>query len=453
VLLPLRLLHMYSQIAASQRALLIMQAYLIGIPIWWVLGIDFLAPHCFALLLLFVNANVHRRFTSVDLALTGVIITLAVSAYVVGFLLSSNTTRFVAALYNLSLWGVGLIFIQQVRHQLVQGEASRNALLHAGYCMFVIFVIVAVSTVGLAYTVHRFSLVVPSVFGVLGGNAVPDGAVLVKQATNLVFARPDWGLPGVPMPRLTIYGPYPAATGAIAAVGGTIALLYLHTVQRARAATIYAFESLIVLMLAFTLTRSILAGWLAGWVIANLAFGTAFRRIAGCGALIAALLFASFVDLSDAAQYREYSSESRFANYVRAINDTLAESPVLGLGVKPREVGNHIAIGSHSTAVSSFTKGGTLGFLIVFIFLVLIPLFRWMILLCLGNGSERYRLEDCRPNLRILLNVQIAIWVWLCFEDIDAPATAATLIFVAYSFVEVATRRTVQERPIQVWAI
>ena len=131
------------------------------------------------------------------------------------------------------------------------------------------------------------------------------------------------------MPRLTIYGPYPTATGAIAAVGGTIALLYLQTVRRAPAVTIYAFEGLIVLMLALTLTRSI-SGRLAGWVVANLAFGTSFRRIAGCGAVLAALLFASFVDLSDAAQYREYSSESRFANYVRALNDTLAESPRLG---------------------------------------------------------------------------------------------------------------------------
>jgi hypothetical protein len=30
----------------------------------------------------------------------------------------------------------------------------------------------------------------------------------------------------------------------------------------------------------------------------------------------------------------------------------------------------------------------------------------------------------------------VAIWVWLFFEDIDAPATAAMLIFVAFAFIE-----------------
>ena len=437
---------------ASQRGSLIIQLYIIGIPLWWMLGIDFIAPQCLAVLLILANANAHRQFTLADFVLMAIIGSLAISAYVVGFLFSNYTMRFVAALYNLSLWVVGLIVIQQVRHQLEQGEASRNALLRAGYWMFVVFVAVALTTVGLAYVIHRFSLVLPSVFGLLVGTAVPDEAVIVKQATKLVFARPDWGLPGIPMPRLTIYGPYPTATGAIAAVGGTIALLYLQTVRRAPAVTIYAFEGLIVLMLAFTLTRSILAGWLAGWVIANLAFGTAFRRIAGCGALIAALLFASFVDLSDATQYREYSSESRFRNYVRAFTDTLAESPVLGLGVKPREEGNHIAIGSHSTAVSSFTKGGALGFSLVFIYLVLFPLFRWVPLIVLGRRNEWDYPRHWRSELRILLNLQIAIWVWLCFEDIDAPGTAATLIFMAFCFIEVATRRTARESRMQAWA-
>ena len=355
--------------SASQRALQIIQIYLIGVPLWWVLGVDFIAPQCLAVLLVLVNADAHRQFSPSDLALTASIICLGISAYIVGFLFSNYQMRFIAALYNLSLWIVGLVIVQQIRCQLDLGELHLKAILRAGYWMFIVFVAVALSTVGFAYAVHRFSLVLPSVFGFFFGSSVPDGAVIVKQATNLVFARPDWGLPGVPMPRLTIYGPYPTATGAIAAVGGTIALLYLQTVRRAPAVTIYAFEGLIVLMLALTLTRSILGGWLAGWVIANLAFGTSFRRIAGCGAVLAALLFASFVDLSDAAQYREYSSESRFANYVRALNDTLAESPVLGLGVKPREEGNHIAIGSHSTLVSSFTKGGILGFMLIMTYL------------------------------------------------------------------------------------
>jgi len=35
--------------------------------------------------------------------------------------------------------------------------------------------------------------------------------------------------------------------------------------------------------------------------------------------------------------------------------------------------------------------------------------------------------------MRILFDLQVAIWVWLCFEDIDAPATAAMHIFLAFA--------------------
>ena len=57
-----------------------------------------------------------------------------------------------------------------------------------------------------------------------------------------------------------------------------------------------------------------------------------------------------------------------------------------------------------------------------------------------------------RAELRILLNLQVAIWVWLCFEDIDAPGTAATLIFLAFAFVEAATRVTRREGTARAWA-
>src|SRR3546814_11831433 len=58
-------------------------------------------------------------------------------------------------------------------------------------------------------------------------------------------------------------------------------------------------------------------------------------------------------------------TESRFANYDRTVGRTLDHNPILGLGVKPREQDNHIAVGSHSTFVSAFTKSGTLGLSLV----------------------------------------------------------------------------------------
>ena len=425
--------------------------YILGLPLWWALGVDFIMPHCLVGVLLLLSARPHAESTLGDHVLLCIIVTLGVSAYVGGFLIAGENMRFVAALYNLSLWICGFLIVQQVRHLLERGPANRAALLRAGCWGFALFTIVASGAFVLGYVLHEFLLVVPSVFGMTLGKAVPPGAALLEQSTRLVFARPDWGLPGVPMPRVTVYGPYPTATGAIAAVLGTLALLYLQSVRRAPELAILAVEGLIVLLLAFTLTRSILGGWIAGAIVANLVFGTAYRRVAASAALAAAILVAALGDSSSAVGYREYSSESRFANYARAFNETVSTNPVLGLGIKPREEGNHIPIGSHSTVVSSFTKGGTLAFSLVFTYLVLMPTFRWLAV----SGAVRKAGDDpvaarrSPAELRTLLNLQIALWVWLCFEDIDAPATAATLIFLSLAFIEAATRPRRLLRPDQ----
>jgi hypothetical protein len=232
------------------------------------------------------------------------------------------------------------------------------------------------------------------------------------------------------MPRIVIYGPYPNATAAITAVLGTLALLYLCRRNRHHGVLIAAGEALIFFTLVITLSRSILAGWLVGSVAANLVFGTAYRRVVCSFALGVAALFAMHANVSNLGEYREYSTESRVNNYVRAIEKTILTHPVLGLGIKPREEGNHIAVGSHSTFVSSLTKGGALGVSLVFIYLVVLPAIRWI---ALGATQS---LRSSRAEMRILFTLQVTIWAWLCFEDIDAPATAAMLIFLAFGFFE-----------------
>src|SRR3546814_3451938 len=75
-----------------------------------------------------------------------------------------------------------------------------------------------------AYALGDASLEVRSLFGMTSGNLVPTSAALIKESTVIEFTRPDWGLPGVAMPRIVIYGPYPTATAAVTAVLGTLAL-------------------------------------------------------------------------------------------------------------------------------------------------------------------------------------------------------------------------------------
>jgi hypothetical protein len=412
-----------------ERSRLLLQAYLVGLPLWWMLGVDFAMPLLLALALLLASPEPHRRFTLSDHLLAGIIAVLGAAAYVNGFLLSQATMRFLASIYNLSIWFCGLVLLQQARY-LIGDDTSRRALLRTAFWSFLLMTLFVWGSFAAAYAVHHFALQAPSLFGLFFGHAIPEGAPLIKQSTTLVFTRPDWGLPGVPMPRVVVYGPYPTATAAAAAVLGTFALLHLYTYDRISTLRVVALEGLIFCTLAATLTRSILAGWVLGAIVGNLIFGSPWRRILACGALAAALLGAAAANLSGAVQYREYSSESRFANYVHALDQTLLSHPVLGLGVKPREEGNHIAVGSHSTFVSSFTKGGALALSLVVAYLVLIPGLRWLN----AAASLAVRPARRRAELRVLFTLQVALWVWICFEDIDAPASAAMLIFMAFAF-------------------
>src|SRR3546814_8333080 len=100
------------------------------------------------------------------------------------------------------------------------------------------------------------------------GNLIPTSAVLIKESTVIEFTRPDWGLPGVAMPRIVIYGPYPTATAAVTAVLGTLTLLHLQGRERSPALAFFALEGLVFLTLAITLTRSLVAGWLLGAIAA-----------------------------------------------------------------------------------------------------------------------------------------------------------------------------------------
>lgn len=419
------------------RPRLLITIYVAALPLWWILGVDFAMPLLLASALFCISPATHRHFTASDHLLVAVIVAMGSAAYLNGFLIGQHTLRFAAALYNLSIWICGLIVLQQARGILLHGSAGREVVLRAGFAAFLIFAAVAWGSFIAAYALGETALEVPSLFGMTAGNMVPTSAALIKQSTVVVFTRPDWGLPGVEMPRIVVYGPYPTATAAVTAVLGTLALLHLQRRGRHPALAFIAIEALIFLTLAITLTRSILAGWLLGAIVAALIFGTVWRRILAVGALAVTIPLSFYVDLSGAVDYRGYSTESRFENYDRAVSRTLDRNPILGLGVKPREQDNHIAVGSHSTFVSSFTKSGTLGLSLVMAYLVLLPAYRW--LGAIVGASRRSTVE--MAELRILFNLQVALWVWLCFEDLDAPATAAMLIFLAFALIEVTLRR------------
>lgn len=411
---------------------LLIRTFVLGLPVWWALGMDWLASPVFALCLILCSLETYTRFRATDYLVFAMMLGLAISAYINGLIGAQEPTRFLAAYYNLTVFIASFVLMLAVRRQL-EVDPDALSLLKAGTISFVgLFVVVWICVV-FAFATRQFTIEFPSVFGLVVGHHVPDSAPLIRDSTVLTFSRPDWGLSGFPTPRIALYGPYPTAAAATVAVLGTMTLLYVQRRGRARDILIPLLELMILMTIATTLTRSILGGWLIGAVTANLVFGTAIRRILAAGVILLGIVLAPNIQhASHAVEYRSYSTESRFENYFYAAEQTFRKNAAFGLGIKPREEENHIAVGSHSTFVSFFTKGGALVLSIAVIYFLLIPMFRWFVVIKSGVPPR----GTTRAELRILLNLQIAIWIWLFFEDIDAPANASALIFLSFAFIE-----------------
>jgi hypothetical protein len=432
--------HARGRVNSVQVVRVLLCTFVLGLPVWWMLGVTFLIPVVLAGTLVLLRPSAHRHFTISDAALAGIVFVFVLSAYVNGFLLSEEPLRFVAALYNATVLACGLIIIQQLRALLLESASARSSLLRAGFWGFLILSALAWGSFGFAYAIRQFDLQMPSLFGAAFGNQIPESAALITQSTTMVFTKSDWGLPGIPMPRIAIYGPYPNATAAAIAARGAMALLHLHAKRKSSHSgfRIVAMEVLIVATLTIALSRATLAGWVVGALTANLVFGTTWRRIASLCAVACVIFVALFSNVGEVESYRQYSTESRFDNYLRAGEATMRQNPILGLGIKPREEISHIALGSHSTFVSTFTKGGVVGLGLVIAYLLVFPAIRWLklALAMLGPNSRP------RDELRVLFTLQMTVWAWLVFEDLDAPATVAMLIFIGFALIESLSWRT-----------
>jgi hypothetical protein len=416
----------------DSRSTTILLIFVAGLPIWWALGLDFLTPAALAVLLVLANLAPHRDVRPTDMVLLGIIALFTLSAVINGFFAEWQPLRVWAALYNISILTAGLIVLQHSRAAL-RTPAGLPQFLKTAAFAFVVFALVAWSVAIVAYASGQLDRNVPTLLGAfVGKGTLASAAPLIERSAQMGLTRPDWGIPGTPIARVYIYGPYPSATAVIAAVLGASTLLF---VRRSPARSLGGVVQLLVVgTLLLTLTRTVVVGWLAGLAIANLVFGSPLRRMLAIVAVSVGVLLAVQSDTGSVNSYRPPTG--RFVNYERAVRETLEASPIIGKGFKAREEGNHIAIGSHSTLVSAFTKGGIVGLALVALFFFVVPALRWV---GIAAAPPRTAWPD-KADLRILLTLQVTLWSWLCFEDIDAPAMAAMLIFISLGLIEVATR-------------
>ena len=140
----------------ARKAIGYIQWFLWGIPVFWLLGVDFLTVQVLTLVLVLFVPAAHRRSTISDHTLAAIALVLGASAYVNGFLLAEESQRFVAALYNLSFWVCGFVIVQQVRHALRLDPHCWTLLLRTGFWAFMIFALVAGGVFAFAYLTLHF---------------------------------------------------------------------------------------------------------------------------------------------------------------------------------------------------------------------------------------------------------------------------------------------------------
>jgi hypothetical protein len=391
-----------------------------------------MTPMVMATILVLVDLGPHRDGRPTDILFLCIIAVFTISAVINGFFSEWQPVRVWAALYNVAILTSGLIVLQHARVAFV-APAGLQKLLKTAAIAFGLFALVAWSVAIAAYTSGHLDWHVPTLVGAfVGKGALGTTAPLIERSLQMGLARSDWGIPGIPIPRIYIYGPYPAAAAVIAAILGAATLLF---VRRSSARSLGAMVHLLVLATIFlTLTRSVVIGWLAGAAIANLVFGSPARRVAVIAAMSLGLAFYVQTNSESINTYRPPTG--RFENYDRAVRETWETSPIIGKGLKAREENNHIAVGSHSTLVSAFTKGGVVGLGVVALYFFVVPMFRWIGV----AASPAWQGWPDKADLRTLLTLQVTLWSWLCFEDIDAPAMAAMLVFISLALIEVATR-------------
>lgn len=257
--------------------------------------------------------------------------------------------------------------------------------------------------------------------------------------SEAVFSVIDWTTAG-PEPRVIGFGIY-ATEGALlflllGLLGG------IDAVRRGRTGLWLAIEAALVIGLVLMASRTTLLAYLVSVPLLFVLWRGRLARLAivalpvvAVGGVIAAFYGGDAVSAFIAAQNesRLGSSGTRFLSYTTAIHMVLDENLLTGLGIKPRDdTVLLIPIGSHSSPISIFTKGGLVALLVLAsIYAVLLygivraQLVAW--LAPIGSLSRRARFELLQLSRAVLV-----ILVWWLTEDFDVPLHEAGLAGLAF---------------------
>ncbi len=419
----------------SCRPWRILELFLVLVPLWWLLGFSPFIYHL-AALFYFICVLLQKKGRLL-LPKEALLLFLTIFAYSASLLINSpfrEPSRVLGSLFNLSLWVMGWMVLVSVYNDETEEEKLFSYfswfILISGFLALFSFVIF----------MKRPSLILPSLLKKL--LPLVGSYPILNDLTSIKFFYLDYFF-SFRFPRLVLFSPYPNAFAALLLLSFPPAL-YLHY-RQGQIKRFAAISASFILCLLLSLSRmSVLAFAIA--LSAAVYLFTARRKSKTYWAFVFAVLFAAtlvftallpFIERS-LFEVRINSFQVRSNAYREALRYIIS-SPVLGIGVKPRQALLPVPVGSHSTYIGLLLKSGILGTIPFIAFLVIL-------LVKLTRGAMETDASHDRLKVLALFTSLLSMVMWMGLEDIDAPTLVAFLFFLLAGLALKCTARLEKKR-------
>lgn len=336
--------------------------------------------------------------------------------YVNVFLYEINVIRFtdvdiIPTLFNILIVSCMAIYITICLYN----DYNYVTLLIDKKFFFIVFLALLLTYFFVIFNGPPYDLTFSSVIGLFIN--IESGNILGSIDTTDFF-RHDWL--NVALPRLTILERYPAATSLI-----MVAYASAILAQSKKLSEKIIFEIILICFVISSITRSIWLGYILATIICSMLSQIQKTKVVLLCMIslmiILALEFSPYDVIRSSGSFRTGSTESRIELYRRAlIVDNISEF-VFGHGGKILGYKmSGLKIGSHSTIIGSFFKGG-------------IPLVSiYLFFICVLSIQILKLLLSEEPTFRdfIICRFILIFIIWSFFEDFDASPLVSGLVGV-----------------------
>ena len=398
------------------------------LPLWWILGVDFVVYHLVAIYFLFRLPAIYKPDAPVKVILILMVFILLLSNFISYLFFDFEPFRHFSAINNASVLLVGYCYYSLSDFFLKRGFVRLPDILRAGYYIALVYIALAVF---LFYFVVNGTggegMRVPTLFGII----TPEAPGLLGKYQEAILVSSNWFM-GDATPRLFILAPYATGTALVGCICAFWGAAYLHS-KNTSSKLRWLFLMCMFIGVILTLSRATVTGYILGIMI--VVFASISKRMLGVLLpLILIFIMLSVPYLVELFQVglesRQGSANTRMFSYLLSIDIVLKENFLTGIGVKPRYEHMLIPVGSHSSFIGLMVRGGGVALIMAFFMFVILPIAK-----CYSIYVSRLKDSSLDQVPLYLIGCYICCLLFLVFQDIDAYPSLCMLVFVTLAMI------------------